>query len=93
MIALGGSLTFGSLWLLAKTAPGLLGGISLPKFMLSEKNREKIASKNRDYIEQALKKSMDEIENRMLSNIEEKLSGALEAMLGRLSVLNQVTVH
>lgn len=93
MIALGGSLTFGSLWLLAKTAPGLLAGISLPKFMLSEKNREKIAAKNRDYIEQALKKSMDEIEKRMLGNIEEKLSAALEAMLGRLSVLNQVTVH
>lgn len=93
MIALGGGLTFGSLWVLAKTAPGFLAGISLPKFMLSEKNRQKIADKNQEYIENALRESFMEIEKRILGNIDEKLANALESMLGRLSVLNQVTVH
>lgn len=93
MIALGGGLTFGSLWILAKTAPGVLAGRTLPKFMLSEKNRQRIADKNREYIENALKESLDEIEKRMLATVENKMIAALESMLGRLSVLNQVTVH
>lgn len=93
MIALGGGLTFGSLWMLAKTAPGLLAGLSLPKFMLSEKNRQRIADKNREYIESALKESLAEIEKKMLAAVDQKLTSALEGMLGRLSVLNQVTVH
>lgn len=93
MIAVGGGLTFGSLWVLAKTAPGILAGLSLPKFLLSEKNRQKIADKNREYIESAIRESFNEIENHMLAGIDEKLTRALENMLGRLTILNQVTVH
>lgn len=93
MIALGGGLTFGSLWVLAKTAPGILESAPLPKFLLSEKNRQKIADKNREYIEGALRGGFAEIEKRMLLSVEEKLAYSLESMLGRLSVLNQVAAR
>lgn len=90
---LGGGLAWGSTWMLAKTAPKLLENRKIPNFLLTEKNRRKIAEKNREFIEKALSESMREVEGKMLEDMDRRITHVLESMLGRLTVLNQVTTH
>ncbi|MDE5832292.1 MAG: molecular chaperone [Desulfovibrio sp.] len=88
----GGSLAFGATWALAKTAPSFLEKRKLPKFFLNEKTRQKIAEKNRYYLETGLRDSLKEGRAKMAAEIERRLKTSLEDMLTKLSVLNQVKV-
>lgn len=88
----GGSLAFAATWALAKTAPSFLERRKLPKFLLTEKTRRKIAEKNRYYLEKELTESLKDVRARMESEIEKRLKSALDDMLTKLSVLNQVKI-
>ena len=88
----GGSLAFAATWALSKTAPSFLERRKLPKFFLTEKTRRKIAEKNRYYLEEGFRNSLKETRNKMANEIERRLKTALEEMLTKLSVLNQVKV-
>lgn len=88
----GGSLAFAATWALSKTAPSFLEKRKLPKFFLNEKTRRKIAEKNRYYLEQGLRNSLKDARTKMADEIERRLKNALEEMLTKLSVLNQVKV-
>lgn len=88
--AVGGFMAFGSAWLLGRAAPGFLEKRKLPGFLLNESNRRKIVEKNSAYIEKALNTAFAEVQADIADGMERRLRLALESMLGRLSVLNQV---
>ncbi len=87
---LGGGVAFGGAWLLGRAAPGFLEKRKLPGFLLNESNRRKIVEKNSAYIEKALNEAFAEVQADISDGMERRLRHALESMLGRLSVLNQV---
>ena len=87
---LGGGVAFGGAWLLGRAAPGFLEKRKLPGFLLNESNRRKIVEKNSAYIEKALNAAFAEVQADLADGMERRLRHALESMLGRLSVLNQV---
>ena len=87
---LGGGVAFGGAWLLGRAAPGFLEKRKLPGFLLNESNRRKIVEKNSAYIEKALNEAFAEVQADIADGMERRLRHALESMLGRLSVLNQV---
>lgn len=87
---LGGSAAFGATWLMARVAPAFLENRKLPAFILNERNRKKIAEKNRDHIKTALLESFSELNTRLAFDIERRLKSSLEAMLASLTALNQV---
>lgn len=87
---IGGSAAFGATWLLARVAPAFLEQRKLPAFILNERNRKKIAEKNREHIEKALLASFSELEAKLGLDIERRLKDSLEAMLASLTALNQV---
>lgn len=90
---LGGGVAFGGAWLLGRAAPGFLEKRKLPGFLLNESNRRKIVEKNSAYIEKALNEAFAEVQADIADGMERRLRHALESMLGRLSVLNQVRCH
>lgn len=87
---LGGGVAFGGAWLLGRAAPGFLEKRKLPGFLLNEGNRRKIVEKNSAYIEKALNEAFAEVQADIADGMERRLRHALESMLGRLGVLNQV---
>lgn len=89
---LGGGAAFGGAWLLGRAAPGFLEKRELPGFLLNESNRRKIVEKNSAYIEKSLNEAFSEVQSDIANNMERRLRHALESMLSRLSVLNQVRV-
>ena len=90
---LGGGVAFGGAWLLGRAAPGFLEKRKLPGFLLNESNRRKIVEKNSAYIEKALNEAFAEVQADISDGMERRLRHALESMLGRLSVLNQVRLQ
>lgn len=86
----GGGAAFGATWLIAKLAPKFLENRKLPAFILNERNRKKIAEKNREHIEAALIAEFSEISAQLAVDIETRLKESLKAMLASLSALNQV---
>lgn len=90
---LGGGVAFGGAWLLGRAAPGFLEKRKLPGFLLNESNRRKIVEKNSVYIEKALNEAFAEVQADIADGMERRLRHALESMLGRLSVLNQVRLQ
>ncbi len=90
---LGGGMAFGGAWLLGRAAPGFLEKRKLPGFLLNESNRRKIVEKNSAYIEKALNEAFAEVQADIADGMERRLRHALESMLGRLGVLNQVRCH
>ena len=90
---LGGGVAFGGAWLLGRAAPGFLEKRKLPGFLLNESNRHKIVEKNSAYIEKALNEAFAEVQADISDGMERRLRHALESMLGRLSVLNQVRLQ
>lgn len=90
---LGGGVAFGGAWLLGRAAPGFLEKRKLPGFLLNESNRRKIVEKNSAYIEKALNGAFADVQADIADGMERRLRHALESMLGRLSVLNQVRCH
>ena len=87
---LGGGMAFAGVWGLSRVAKGFLWKRRLPKFFLTEKNRQKIIAKNKAYIEKALGKAFDEVLSDMTDETGRKLRQALHSMMARLTVLNQV---
>lgn len=87
---LGGGAAFGATWIIAKTAPSFLEQKKLPSFILTEKNRIKIAEKNRAHIEEALAKTMAETAEKIEMDIKLRLHDSLESMLASLTALNQI---
>lgn len=87
---LGGGAAFAGVWGLGKVAKGFLWKRRLPGFFLTESNRRKIVQKNKAYIEAALGKAFAEVQASLADDAERRLHRALEAMLSRLTVLNQV---
>lgn len=90
---LGGGVAFGGAWLLGRAAPGFLEKRKLPGFLLNESNRRKIVEKNSAYIEKALNEAFAGVQADIADGMERRLRHALESMLGRLSVLNQVRLQ
>lgn len=88
----GGGAAFGATWLLAKAAPRFMEQRKLPSFILNERNRKKIADKNREHIEETLRKSLAETEALVLNDISQRIRESLKAMLASLSALNQVRI-
>lgn len=87
---LGGGAAFGGAWLLGRAAPGFLERRKLPRFLLTESSRKKIVEKNSAYLEDALNRAFAEVQADLAEGMERRLRHALESMLARLSVLNQV---
>ncbi|MGE9986362.1 Hsp70 family protein [Desulfovibrio sp. SGI.169] len=87
---LGGGAAFAGVWALGKVAKGFLWKRKLPRFFLTEGNRRKIVEKNKVYIEAALGKAFEEVQAGLAEDAERRLRHALDAMLARLTVLNQV---
>lgn len=87
---LGGGAAFGLTWIMARAAPKMLARRKLPSFILTPRNRKKIADKNREYIEKALLDSFAGLRQQLAVDIERRVRDALAAMLGSLSALNQV---
>lgn len=86
----GGGAAFGATWLLARTAPAFLEKRKLPTFILNERNRKKIAEKNRVHIENALLESFAEIRDQLELEIQRRFRESLGATLAGLTALNQV---
>lgn len=89
-ISVGIGFTGSLAWLASKTAPGLVDKLKLPSFMLTEKIRKKITEKNRQKIKEELGKEFRQVEKALTENIEPVLKTSLQAMLGKLSILNQI---
>lgn len=87
-----GLLTFGLTWAGARTLPGFMARRKLPRFFLNETWRNKIVSRNREYIEKAMRQSLEKIEKQLVEDAEGIVRRSLSGMLGRLSVLNQIQV-
>lgn len=91
--AVGGGLAAGATWLLAKTAPSFLARRKLPAFLLNDRNRRKIVTKNKEFIEKKLVASLAETRKNLKGDIETALRRSLVAMIGKLTVLNQIRVN
>lgn len=89
-IMAGISLTGGAAWLAAKTAPGFLEKRKLPPFLLTEKIRAKIVNQNRQSLEKELSREFAAAQKGLVQEVDRRLRDALKAMLGRLTILNQV---
>ena len=90
---LGGAAAFAGTWALGKFGKNFLRRQKLPKFLLNEKNREKITAKNREYIEEILGQSFQEIRQDLMEDARTKIRYSLKALLQRLTVLNHIRVE
>ena len=90
---LGGAAAFAGTWALGKFGKKFLQRQRLPKFLLNEKNREKITAKNREYIEEILGQAFQEIRQDLMEDARSKIRYALKALLQRLTVLNHIRVE
>lgn len=89
----GGGAAFAGVWGLGKVARKFLWKRRLPAFFLSEKNRQKIAMKNRKYIQEALNRAFVEVQASLAEDTQASLRRALSGMLARLGILNQVNLQ
>lgn len=89
---LGGGAAYGATWLLARAAPSFIENRKLPAFFLNDSNRKKIIENNRGYIEKSLSQALSEVRASMSEDIESRIKSSLTAMLGKITVLNQVRV-
>ena len=90
---LGGAAAFAGTWALGKFGKKFLQRQRLPKFLLNEKNREKITEKNREYIEEVLGQAFQEIRQDLMEDARSKIRYALKGLLQRLTVLNHIRVE
>ncbi|MBB5142399.1 Hsp70 family protein [Desulfovibrio intestinalis] len=90
---LGGAAAFAGTWALGKFGKKFLQRQRLPKFLLNEKNREKITAKNREYIEEVLGQAFQEIRQDLMEDARSKIRYALKGLLQRLTVLNHIRVE
>lgn len=88
----GGSVAFAGVWGLGKVARKFLWKRHLPRFFFSERNRVKIAEKNRKYIQKALDKSFTQAQVDVAEELMSRLRQTLAGMVARLGILNQVQV-
>lgn len=89
---LGGGLAFAGVWGLGRVGRKILWKRKLPAFFLSPKNREKIAEKNRKYIQDALNKAFMEVQADFAQQTQDGIRRALTGMLAKLGILNQVSL-
>ena len=90
---IGGAAAFAGTWALGKFGKNFLRRQKLPKFLLNEKNREKITAKNREYIEEILGQAFQEIRQDLMEDARGKIRYSLKALLQRLTVLNHIRVE
>lgn len=89
---LGGGMAFAGVWGLGRVGRKILWKRKLPSFFLSPKNREKIAEKNRKYIQDALNKAFMEVQADLAQQTQVGIRRALTGMLAKLGILNQVNL-
>lgn len=88
----GGGAAFAGAWGLGRVAGNVLRKCKLPGFLLNQRSRNRIAEKNRQYIQKALAECFASVQTGIAAGLEPALRQSLASLVARLGVLNQVSV-